>query len=277
MRLKDLLRGLTPPLVKSAVSRLRSRPTTYSGPYSSWAVATAAASGYADENIVGRVEAATRRVLIGEMQFEQDGLAFATPAPWSPVLGGILLGAALDAGRLSVLDFGGSLGSNYLRWRRLFDRLPSVTWDIVEQAVFVETGRALFKNSGLPLCFHSSAADTGLDQPSVALFGSVLQYLEFPLETLAQVRDIGPKVLIIDRTPLTEGGGDYFLVQHVSPRIYPGSYALHAIDPAALDSILDGSYDRIEEYDDFALPIHTGGVSARFRGSIWLRKRQDEV
>lgn len=272
MTLKSLLRGFTPPLLKSGVSRLLSRTTTYSGPYSSWALATSAATGYSDERIISRVEAATAMVLKGEMHYEQDGVAFAAPASSTPVLSGLLLGAALDAGRLSVLDFGGSLGSNYLKWRRFFDLLPSVQWEVVEQAVFVAAGRRIFRDTGLPLAFHSSAAEAGLMRPSVALFGSVLQYLEFPLEALAQVRDFGPKVLIIDRTPLSLDGKAHFLVQHVSPRIYPGSYALHAIARESLDGILGETYDLIEEYDDVAPPAKSGGVSAPFRGSIWLRK-----
>ncbi len=276
MKFRELARGCVPPLLKSAVSRLVSSPTTYSGPYPDWSAATAAAGGYAEAQIIRQVEAATRRVLRGEACFEQDGIAFDTPAPVTPVLSGLLLAAALDSGHLQVVDFGGSLASHFLKWRRFFDALESVQWQVVEQPGFVEAGESVFANSRLPVSFHRSITELGDASPSVVLLGSVLQYLETPLDTLARLRDLGPKVLVIDRTPVAPDASASILVQHVSPRIYPGSYPMHVLGGNCVHDVLAGRYELVHGFGDEAAPVSAPGVAATFRGSIWLRRESDD-
>ena len=272
MTVRELLRGLAPPLLTAAAKSLLARPTRYSGPFQSWTEARAATQGYADPKILERVRAATASVLRGEADHEQDGIAFHSPASATPVLSGLLLAAALDGGNLRVLDFGGSLGSHYLKWRRFFDHLHALRWDIVEQSGFVDAGRALFKDCGLPVHFHESVDGARVQRPNAVLLGSVLQYVERPLELLARMVELGAEVVIIDRTPFSGDGLPRILVQHVSPRIYPTSYPMHVLAQDEVARVLGTGYDRLLDFGGNDATVRVGDTRASFLGSIWLKR-----
>ena len=52
-------------------------------------------------------------------------------------------------GVLSVLDFGGSLGSTYYQNKKFLDSLDDVSWNIVEQKHFVDAGKEDFEDERL--------------------------------------------------------------------------------------------------------------------------------
>lgn len=272
MTFRTAIGRLVPPLFADGVKRLLSSDTTYSGPYPTWAAASAAASGYSSEEVLARVASSSRLVLEGKAEYEQDGVAFTTPAPVNPLVCGLILAAALDSGRLSVLDFGGSLGSHFMKWRRYFDLLETVRWDVVEQENFVNAGRLLFAHTGLPISFHTRIPRYDPATPSVALMGSVLQYLESPLETLRQIRDAGARILIIDRTPFAASDTPQILVQHVPAKIYAASYPLQTLSKSAVSSLLGDKYCLVESYTNGDSPIEKVDARAAFQGSIWKRR-----
>ncbi len=115
---------------------------TFDGPFVSWEEAKQRSSGYEDEQILDKVLAATLKVKRGEAVFERDSVLFdEIQYAWS-VTAGLMWAAALDSGRLSVLDYGGSLGSSYFQNKKFLEDLQIVRWSVVEQAHFYEAGRA---------------------------------------------------------------------------------------------------------------------------------------
>jgi putative methyltransferase (TIGR04325 family) len=266
---------MTPPAIARVADDLFNPQNAYEGPFPDWQSASAHAAGYGDPAIVGRVLAATRAVLDGEACFEQDGVAFQSQAPASPVLSALLLSAARRGGALAVLDFGGSLGSHYLRWRRYFEALPATRWHVVEQPGYVEAGRALYAGRGKPVEFHDDIASAARARPSAVLAGSVLQYLESPLGVLEALRDVRAEVLAIDRTPMSAGGDSMVFVQRVSRRLYPASYPLCTLPRDAVAALMSGHYRLLDGYDTAEPPIRRHGLEARFQASIWLRRDLD--
>ena len=77
----------------------------------------------------------------GEAVFERDSVIFDKVQYAWPVTAGLMWVAARNGGRLSVLDFGGSLGSSYFQNREFLAYLPNVRWSVIEQAHFVKAGR----------------------------------------------------------------------------------------------------------------------------------------
>ena len=90
--------------------------------YQSWEEAERASIGYADGEILARTRTAILKVKRGEAAFERDSVTFQVMEYRFPLLAGLLRAAAASGGRLSVLDFGGALGSIYFQCRQFFVR-----------------------------------------------------------------------------------------------------------------------------------------------------------
>jgi len=223
MSLRQKLKRVLPPVLLDELRRVSGGAIRFCGDYANWDAATAAATGYDTDAILQRVLGATRAVVAGRAAFERDSVLFAEPAFSYPLLAALLRAAALNEGRLNVIDFGGSLGSTYRQNRPFLAGLPQLRWCVVEQPHFVAAGRREFSTAELGF------ADTlqqvpWWGQPCVVLLSSVLQYLEHPLQLLDSLQDSGATGLVIDRTPLAESARDRLCVQTVPPSIYDASY-----------------------------------------------------
>jgi putative methyltransferase (TIGR04325 family) len=273
IRPSAIFRDLTPPLLRRWANRLHPSPITYSGPFGSWDAAAANASGYDAPTIVSRVSISTRAVLDAEATYEQDGMAFKNlPPPPSPSLSGLLLAAACDGGRLSVLDFGGALGSHYLRWRHLLAALPNLAWSVVEQPAFVEAAYLLYQNHEFPLRFHTEISQCSEARPNAVLASSVLQYLVHPVATLRALMAVDAKVLVLDRTPFARDDISRVLVQRVSPKLYQASYPLQTLSRKDIAAVLLDRYELLQEFASADSSITLRGADADYRGAIWVRK-----
>jgi len=204
--------------------RLRGGGLAFSGRYAGWQEARAVAGAWSDEAILERVAAAARKVLRGEAAFERDSVAFDRPERPQPLLRALARAAHAHAGRaLSVIDFGGSLGSAYHQCRPFLPADCAVDWRVVEQPRFVELGRREFSSRALRF-FPSVDEAAAPGAPDLALASGVLQYLESPERALAELELAGSRFLLVDRTPFSAEAADWITVQHVPPSIYPASY-----------------------------------------------------
>jgi len=227
VRLKDMIRLVTPPVLVHLAKRLLGNRQTdiygLSGDYRSWNEAMAASTGYDSGIILGKTKEALLKVKSGEAAYERDSVLFDEIQYAWPLLAGLMWVAARNGGRLNVLDFGGSLGSTYFQNRVFLSALPGVRWNIVEQSSHVGIGKAYFEEDNLR--FYAGMAECIADtQPNVVLLSSVLQYLERPYTIFHQILELSCDHIIIDRTPFWAGPTDQLCVQTVSPSIYPASY-----------------------------------------------------
>ncbi len=265
------LHGLTPPLVSRAFARRSKHATRFLDGFDSWEAATTAASGYANAAILSQVVRATDAVVAGEAAFERDGVTFdAIEYRW-PVAAALMWQAARSGGSLRVLDFGGSLGSTYRQYSRLFTDL-AVAWGVVEQDKFVAAGRR-FEDGRLS--FHDSvcACAESLD-PNVALFSSVLQYLEDPYAIIDDVVRTGVQTVVVDRTPMTELPQDVPAVQLVPASIYAASYPSWLFSHEKLAAHFPG-WDLIDTFRGIETDTSTrSGIPVSWRGMILTRRPQ---
>ena len=260
-----------PPGMRQIVNRMAGAEIRYRGPYADWNQACAASRGYDQDDILGRVLAASRRVLEGEAVYEKDGVAMSSAPPPSHALAALLMAASLDA-RLSVVDFGGSLGSHFLQWRRFLAPLPHVDWCVVEQRHFVEAGNALFTN--VPeVVFHDDVAATRPKAPNAVLASGVLQFLEDPMAILDELLALSPRMVIIDRTPFVDDGPGHAMTQHVPRTLGTASYPLRILSRSLLASRLGRTHDLLLEFPTPDAPIVARGFVAEYGGSLWLRRR----
>lgn len=194
------------------------------GNFSSWEEAENHSNGYNQENILDKVKQALRMVKEGKAVYERDSVLFDHIEYAWELLAGLMWIAAQNKGRLSLIDFGGSLGSTYYQNRSFLASLQSVVWSVVEQPHFVETGRKEFQNDRLK--FHHAIGDS-LRTEGMAhciLFSGVLQYLPNPYPILNEAFASGVPYIIVDRTGFTLSDCERITVQQVPSKIYKASY-----------------------------------------------------
>ena len=219
---KRLVRDLVPPALMRWRRDLLARGLFTTG-YATWSEASSAAVGYAESSILDKVVRATRDVRDGRAQFERDGVTFQAPNINSRLVAALLRAVALNSGRLHVIDFGGSLGSTWWQHRQWLDGLDRLSWEVVEQAHFVEAGKREFEVG--PLRFRNSLAEcSAAPGESIIVLSIVLNYLEDPWQLLQQMSACGLRSIFLDRTGLVENRQTQLAVQHVPRSIYDGSY-----------------------------------------------------
>lgn len=274
--MKRGVKGLLAPELMGRLKSVLRVGNHYHGVYPDWATASAHASGYDAPAILERVRDAARAVRSGAARYERDGVVFEQVEYSFPVLSGLLHAVAGRSHELSVLDFGGALGSTYQQCREFLDVISTVKWGIVEQPQLVTWGRAEFETE--QMTFHDSVgACVERIRPNVALFSSVLQYLNDPYVVLGDVVASEVPYIIIDRTLFSDREEDRFTIQHVPARIYPGSYPVRIFGRGAIKAQLEKKYRIVAEFDaswDGSHIEYCGGVAFRSRGMILSRRRE---
>ncbi|HKQ03912.1 MAG TPA: methyltransferase, TIGR04325 family [Blastocatellia bacterium] len=193
------------------------------GKFDLWEEAESASTGYAAPEILKRTRAAMAKVKNDEAIFERDSVLLATPEYPFPLIVGLLRAALLADGRLSVLDFGGALGSTYFQCRKFLSAVKDMRWSVVEQPDHVACGQAEFSNEELR--FYPTAEECLTSQrPNLLLLSSVLQYLPAPYDMLRQLLTYRIPHVVIDRTAFLVGNRERLSVQSVPKSIYQATY-----------------------------------------------------
>jgi putative methyltransferase (TIGR04325 family) len=126
---------------------------------------------------------------------------------------------------LSVLDFGGSLGTSYYQNIRFLKQagIQQIEWSVVEQEKFVRRGKSSFENGALKFYYDISEC---LEErsPNVILLSGVLQYLEKPYDLIAEICALHCPLIIVSRTAFVEGESEVITVQNVPNSVYQASY-----------------------------------------------------
>jgi len=260
------LKLCVPPLISAVCRRFLGRrdpPYGFVGSYDTWEDARRASTGYDSPLILERLLAAALRVKHGEAAAERDTLCLPRVEYSWPTLAGLMWAAAETGGDLRVLDFGGSLGTTYFQSRRFLEGLKRVSWNIVEQPHIAAAGRQHIEDETLH--FHDDIAAGCRERvPDLAIFSSVLQYLEHPRDVLNRCLGLGIPRLIIDLTPFSNAAEDRICVQRVPPTIYDASYPAWVFSLARFRQFA-AAHDVLADFENAPYGHVTGGV---YRGFI---------
>ena len=219
----------------------------FTGDYKCWEDAEKVSTGYSAPEILEKTRAAVLKVKAGDAEFERDSVAFNSMQHEFPLLAGLLRVAAAAKGRLSVVDFGGSLGSTYFQSRKFLSIVEDLRWSVVDQPAQVACGQKDFANEQLH--FYRTIADClSEQQPNLLLLSNVIQYLPKPYQFLEDVITLKIPYIIIERTAFSWTGRDRLTVQHVPASIYNVSYPAWFLSERSLRAILENRYELVCEY-----------------------------
>lgn len=220
--MKRFLKQFIPPVLFTLKAKL-SKQYRWNGHYDTWTKAKQLTKGYDEAHILEKVKSAALKVKNGEAAFERDSVCFDKKEYDFNVLASLLYVASLNQNKLTVLDFGGSLGSLYYLYKDFLAHID-LKWCVVEQEHYVNCGGENFQDSILEF-YDKTEGVIKKYQIDIILFSSVLQYLESPYVVLEDLLKITKtKFLFIDKTPLIGIKEDYIAIQKVPPSIYSASY-----------------------------------------------------
>lgn len=272
--IKFVLKSRIPPEVISQVRNIRWKinktRTKFTGPYGSWGQALSESDSYENQDILKKVFESSLKVKEGKAAFERDSILFEEINYSWPVIAGLCWGAARKNGDLSVLDFGGSLGSSYYQLRSLLASLNSIRWSIVEQKHFVEIGRNNFESHQL-IFYESIKECVKNEQPNVVLLSSVLQYLEKPFDILEELASLDAAVIIIDMLIIHKLDRQLIYLQKVPENIYSASYPVWTFPLQEVINIVQAKgYALVSEFDSLEFP-ELNSINSVFKGLIFSK------
>ncbi len=265
------LKRLVPPIFAEYCKQFLRSGITFRGVFGSWADAERSAEGYDAEQILQKVRTSTLKVVRGQAACERDSVLFAKPAFPFPLIAVLQRAAQENQGNLTVLDYGGALGSSYYQCREFLCGFKTLRWYIVEQPKFVACGQREFQNDILYFC-ESVEASIAEAHPQVVLLSGVLQYLAEPVQLLNQLVAIGAAFIVIDRTPIVVCGKQVISVQHVPETINRSSYPVWLFNEEQMKVPFQGRYDELAVFDAVDGQLGHGALEARFKGFIFRRK-----
>jgi len=271
--LKRCLKDWLPPMLADTYKKQARLGVHFRGEFSDWQTAAAQAEGYDSVQILERVRWSTWKVVSGQAAGERDSVLFdQTPYPF-PVIA-ILLRAAMEGGgRLSVLDFGGALGSSYHQCKDFLKEVSPLHWSIVEQTHYVRVGKLEFESESLR--FHETVgAASQICSPQVVLASGVLQYMPNPVEVLNSFVSTEAEYIVIDRTPFALDGRQVISTQSVPISISASSYPLRLFNEQQLKMPLLPHYDEIASFPAVDGTLGYGALKAVFKGFIFKKKKR---
>lgn len=263
-KIKHCIKECCPPVLLRAIKKYRNKQQMpglrWEGDYPEWQSAVAASTGYDQQTIFEKVRDAARAVRDGRALWERDSVLFYHKGYNWPLVAALMTVAARNNGRLTVMDFGGALGSTLRQHRALLGGLSFLSWNIVEQPHVVACGQEEFTDDVLAF-WPDMATCVNAHPPDIILFSSVLQYMEDPYALLEETTAYSPQAIILDRTPFAESG-ERITVQHVSEEIYKASYPCRWLDRARVNAFLKKSYRLLPDYRTDADPPGFCGIIA---------------
>jgi len=206
------------------IFRKNKRLVYFTGDYKSFDEAKKKCIGYDSDEIFNKVKEATLMVKDNDGCYERDGVVFFEKSINYNLMMYLYRLAFERKTAISVLDWGGSLGSTYWQHREIFLNEKLINkWIVIEQERFVSFGAEALED-GLLKFERSEKALEILSHVDCVLLSAVMQYIENIEEVFEMIIDSGVKYIILERTPSTRK--ELFCVEIVKKPIYDASYAL---------------------------------------------------
>ena len=251
--------------------RIKNNRYGWFGNYSDWQKALQKSSGYDARQILEKTRSSAIKVKNGDAVYERDSVLYDKIEYSWPLLSNLLWIAQRNEGRLSLIDYGGSLGTSYFQNREYLAGLREVTWSIVEQEEYVKTGQSEIANDSLRFFYNIDEAIAKKGKHQVLLISCVLPYLEKPYQFLEEIIKKDFPYIIVDNTYFNPKPADRLTVQHVPPFYYEASYPAWFLDYNKVRSVFMNKYDLVAEYMNEQF-LYFYGEKINYRGFVMKLK-----
>ncbi|WP_316820148.1 methyltransferase, TIGR04325 family [Pedobacter gandavensis] len=263
-----LVKESIPPIVHSL--RWYSFKYGWKGKYPNYDTAKQHCRGYDEGHILNKIKQSTLRVINQEIPYERDGIAYDQVQMNFPLLSVLLYVASKNDNELTLIDFGGSLGTTYYQNIAFLRHLKRLKWCIIEQPAFVEAGKKEFENEHIT--FYGSIADCMAENKvDLFLICNVLQYLPNPYQLLEEVKQSLIPHVMLDFIAYNDQAGDRMTIQYVPPVFYgiEASYPCNFPDQNQIEDALKVAYKKQYSFISAQEKYYLQLKPFRYEGSFW--------
>jgi putative methyltransferase (TIGR04325 family) len=169
--------------------------------------------------------------------------------------------ATNNENELSVLDFGGALGSSYFQCQRFLVSLKDLQWNVVEQKKHVDCGRQYIEDNILRF-YYTIDECLEHEKPDVIVLSGVLSIIEQPYDFIRKIISHRFQSVIVDRQPLSSRETERLSVMTVPQEIYDASFPCWFLSERKFREIWLSDYNLEAESEGAAL-IVDGDVMQR--------------
>ena len=119
MFIKKIIKLFVPPIILKVIHDIRFsvKKTGWFAGFDSFEAAKKISTGYDSDIILQKCSTSLQKVKSGEVVYERDSYLFDEVQYYYPLLSSLLWVASQNNNTLSIIDFGGSLGSSYYQNR----------------------------------------------------------------------------------------------------------------------------------------------------------------
>jgi putative methyltransferase (TIGR04325 family) len=269
-----LIKELCPPIVNTL--RWYSLKYGWKGNYNSFEEAKAQCKGYDEDHILKRIVYTTTQVKNGDAVYERDGILYDKAEVNHNLLNALLLIAGRNGNKLTIIDFGGSLGTSYYQNIPYLAHLTTLNWCIIEQPQFVETGKQAFENEHVKFYYTLEECFAKHPQPDMLLISSALQYIPHPYDLLKKIQDYHIPYLMLDLVGYNDIDEDRVTIQHVPPVFYgvEASYPCLFFNRSKLETQLSGNYTKLFDFISEHQKYYINFKPFKYEGSFWQLKQE---
>lgn len=263
-----LLKALAPPIINTL--RYFSPKYGWKGNYDSFEQAASKCGGYNESKILDKIIETTKMVSNGEAIYERDGILYDEVQLNVNLLNALLLVASRNNNKLTVVDFGGSLGTTYYQNIKYLSHLD-LKWCIVEQRHFVDIGKESFENEHVKFYYTIDECLKENKRADILVVNGVIQYIPNPYDTLKSIQSYEIPYLLFDTMGYNDKRKDRITIQNVPPVFYgiPASYACTFFDKIKFEKQLSENYNKEFEFISDPSKFYINLKPFNYEGSFW--------
>ncbi len=276
MPMHYLIKELAPPIFNTL--RWFSFKYGWKGDFKSFEDAQKQCTGYDENHILNRIAQTTKSVINNEAKYERDGIIYDEINLNQNLLSALLLVASRNNNKLTLIDFGGSLGTSYYQNIKYLSHLTELNWCIIEQDNYVTEGKKSFENEHVKFYYTIEECLRVNPNPDFLLISSALQYIKNPYDLLQHIQSFNIPYLMIDLIGFSDGEKDRITIQHVPPVFYgiEASYPCTFFNKTKFENQLSLNYQKefnfISEHNKYYINFKP----FRYEGSLWIAKNQTQ-
>jgi putative methyltransferase (TIGR04325 family) len=249
--LQKIIKKITPPIFIEIVKGIFfSKKSKYGfhGNYTCWEEVSKQVTGWETDIIFDKINQSTNQLEKKDGSFERDGEIISSTNQNFPLIYSLINSINIKKKELSIIDFGGSLGTHYKRYRQFINNGIKISWAIVEQKKYVDYAKKVNKN--LELNFHYSISESlKINNYSTFFSSGTIQYIEKPYKLMDEIMEYNFSTIVFDRIFFLNDVNDRICIQTVNPKLfYHASFSVWLFNEAKFKKHMSKKYTLILEF-----------------------------
>jgi len=258
-------------LILKQLRKYKPRSYGWFNDYKTWEEAEKDCEVYDEKAIQEKLKTAILKVKNGQAVYERDGIIYDQIYYSWPLLSHLLLAASQNNNQLSLIDFGGSLGTTFFQNKKYLNQLNKVQWDVVELGYLIETGKKEIAEKGLDFFYTIEDAIKTNGKHNILITNGVFPYLEKPYELFNLFKSFNFEYIIIESTYFNYEARDRICIQKTNPKAYTAFYPCWLLDYEKVKAYFMDEYIIFNEYQN-DIHFYLEGEKVEYRSVVFKRK-----